>query len=120
MPHIADYSIIRDTKFNLPNGNDIDLDFDFNIESGARLDMASILSFVLFVPSNASNLAFEVKINGSSQLNYTFSTPGINSLHEVINTSVLNAGTNNIEFVKTGGTGTLQFGDVYLLYQRNV
>lgn len=120
MPHVADYSIIRDTKFSLPDGNDIDKDFDFTIESGARLDMASILSFVLFVSSNASNLAFEVKINGSSQLNYSFTGFQVNTLHEVIDANKLKAGTNNIEFIKTGGTGTLQFGDVYLLYQRNV
>jgi hypothetical protein len=120
MPRIADYSVIRDTKFTLQLGADIDQDFDFTLESGAHPGSPSILSFVLFVSTDSNNLAFEVKINGSQQLSYSFTGFQINTLHEVINANVLKAGTNNIEFRVTGGTGALQFGDVVLFYQRDI
>lgn len=120
MPRIADYSIITDSKFTIQTGGDLDKDFDFNLESGAHVGSRSILAFVLFVKSGANNLGFEVKINGSKQLSYTFTGFQINTLHEVINANVLQAGTNNIEFRITGGSGTLEFGDSVLWWQRDV
>jgi hypothetical protein len=72
------------------------------------------------VKSGATNLGFEVKINGSSQLNYTYTGFRSNTLHEVIDANVLQAGTNNIQFRITGGSGTLEFGDVVLWWQRDV
>jgi hypothetical protein len=61
-----------------------------------------------------------VKINGSSQLSYSFTGFQVNTIHEVIAANVLIAGTNNIEFRITGGSGTLEFGDVVLWWQRDV
>ena len=120
MPRIADYSIITDSKFALQTGGDIDRDFDFTVESGAHLGSRSILAFVLFVKNGANSLGFEVKINGSSAMTYTFTGFQVNTLHEVIAANVLQAGTNNIEFRVTGGSGTLEFGDAVLWWQRDV
>ena len=120
MPRISDYVIIRDSKFTIQAPGDPDQDFDFTLEDGAHLASRSILQFVLFVNSGASNLGFEVKINGTSQLNYTFTGFRINTLHEVLDSNVLQAGTNNIEFRLIGGTGTLEFGDAVLHYQRDI
>jgi hypothetical protein len=120
MPRIADYAIITDGKFTIKTGGDLDQDFDFTLESGAHLPSRSILAFVLFVAQGASSLAFEVKINNVAQLNYTFTGFQVNTLHEVIDANVLKAGTNNIVFHITGGSGTLQFGDIVLQYQRDI
>lgn len=122
MPRIADYTIITDSKFSITSatGGDIDKDFNFTLESGAHLGSRSILAFVLFVKSGANNLGFEVKINNSSQLSYTFTGFQVNTLHEVISANVLKAGTNNIEFRITGGSGNLEFGDAVLWWQRDV
>lgn len=120
MPRIADYAIITDDKFTIQTGGDIDRDFDFTLESGAHLGSRSILAFVLFVDGDADSLAFQVKVNGKSQLSYTFTGFQVNTLHEVINRDVLKAGTNNVEFRITGGSGKLAFGDVVLHYQRDI
>ncbi len=120
MARIADYSIIRDGKFTIRTGGDIDRDFNFNLVNTAHLGSRSILAFVLFVKSNARNLKFEVKINGSKQLFYTFTGFQLNTLHEVVSANTLKHGANNIEFRITGGQGTFQFGDVVLWWQRDV
>lgn len=120
MPRISDYLIITDSKFSIQIGGDLDKDFDFTLESGAHLGSRSILEFVLFVQSGASSLGFQVMINGSKQLSYTFTGFRVNTLHEVIDANVLKAGTNNIFFGITGGSGGLEFGDVVLHYQRDI
>ena len=120
MPRISDYGIITDSKFSIKTGGDVDRDFDFTLESGAHLGSRSILEFVVFVLNGASNLSFEAKINGASQLNYTFTGARFHTLHEVINANTLQAGANNIEFRITGGSGGLEFGDVVLHYQRDI
>ena len=120
MPRVSDYGIITDSKFTLQTGGDIDRDFDFSLESGAHFPSRAILQFVLFVGSNASNLRFEVTINGSSQIDYTFSGYRVNTLHEVVDANVLKAGNNKITFRILSGSGTLEFGDIVLHYQRDI
>ncbi len=120
MPRIADYAVITDSKFTIATGGDIDKDFNFSLESGAHFGSRSVLSFVLFVSQGANNLGFEVKVNGSSQLSYTFTGFRVMTLHEVIDANVLKTGTNNVVFRITGGSGTLEFGDTVLLYQRDI
>jgi hypothetical protein len=92
------------------------------VESGAHLGSRSILAFVLFVKQGADSLGFQVMINGSQQLSYTFSGFRVNTLHEVIAANLLKAGTNanKIFFGITGGSGALEFGDVVLHYQRDI
>ena len=120
MPRIADYSAITDGKFTLSTSGDIDFDRDFTLESGAGLGSSSILAFVLFVDPGAASLTFEVAVNGSPQLSYGYNGPHHSTLHEVISGNVLKAGTNNVSFRITGGTGNLSFGDVVLFYQRDI
>ncbi len=124
MPRIADYLIISDGKFTIKTGGDTDWDSNFTLESGAHLGSRSILAFVVFVHGGADKLAFEVKINGSKELAYQFTVSGtrIHTLHEVIGANVLKTGTNanKIEFRITGGSGTLEFGDAVLHYQRDI
>lgn len=120
MPRIADYAVITDGKFAIQTGGDVDKDFDFTLESGAHLGSRSVLAFVVFANSAANNLTFEVKVNGIAQLSYTISGFRTNTLHEAINANVLKAGSNNIAFSITGGSGKLEFGDTVLLYQRDI
>lgn len=120
MPRIADYTIIKDERFTIQTGGDIDQTFNFSLESGAHLGSRSILAFVLFVSGNAKSLKFEVLVNGSVQLSYTYSGFRSNTLHEVIAADLLKQGTNSIEFRIVGGTGKLEFGDVVLWWQRDV
>jgi hypothetical protein len=120
MPNIADYVVIRDTKFTVSSqsGGDRDKDFDFGLESGASLNSRSILAFVLSVHKGC---AFEVLVNKKKQLDYSFPGPTIVGLHEAVNGGVLNAGSNNnIEFRITAGNGTLEFKGVVLHYQRSI
>ncbi len=122
MPRIADYAIITDGKFSIQTSGDIDKDFSFTLESGANLGSRSILAFVLFVEAGAGSIGFKVSINGSSELQYTFTEARVNTLHEVISANLLKAGTNanKIVFSITGGSGKLDFGDIVLHYQRDI
>ena len=120
MPRIADYAVVTDARFALQTGGELDRDFGFTLENGAHLGSRSILAFVLNVNSGATSLGFEVKVNGSSQLSYTYTGFRSNTLHEVIDADVLRAGSNTIEFRITGGAGGLEFGDVALFYQRDI
>ena len=118
MPRIADFAVITDTKFSINNlpGGDSDREFDFTLD-GPHVGSRSVLYFVLFV---LDGCGFQVSINGHPQLNYQFSGRTVITLHEVIGSNVLKAGTNSIEFKIISGLGKLEFGDAVLFYQRDI
>lgn len=119
MPRIADYVIIKQDRFTLQTGGDIDKDFDFTLESGSHSGSRSILAFVL-VKSGTGSLTLEVKVNGSLQLSNASTGARFNTLHEVIDADVLKVGTNNIVFRIIDGSGTLNISNVVLHYQRDI
>lgn len=71
---------------------------------------------MLFVKSGANNLAFEVTLNSVPVLDYTFSGNFITAIHEVVTSA--RVGRNQLEFRITGGSGTLEFGDVVLHFHQ--
>lgn len=132
MPTIADYVIIADDKYpvfnNLtdPDSLPVEASIFFKLDPGASLGSRSILAFVVYT-EEGNNVKFEVVINGSSQLSYTFSHYQIaTSLHEVISANLLKLSPdpsekpNQIIFRIIGGKGKFQFSDVILHYQLTI
>jgi hypothetical protein len=124
MPRIADYLIAADNKFEISRVSDGGFNhvLEFQLDAGAHLASRSVLTFVIFVLDGTKNLKFEVKVNGSPQLIYTLTTTPtrVHTLHEVVDANVLRHGNNTLEFHPMGGVGKLEFGDVVLLYQRDI
>ncbi|HET9229614.1 MAG TPA: hypothetical protein VFR31_23235 [Thermoanaerobaculia bacterium] len=125
MPRIADFHVIQDNNFTLSPSpaSDIDQGFDFPLEIGTPLGVASILAFTVTVPKDVVS-SFEVTVNDLLSEKYTYVTPkGPTSytLHEIISPNKLKAlpGVNNVQFkLKTGSS--VQFGDVVLHFQRDI
>lgn len=126
MARIADYLVISDARHELHKSGQrpVREDFKFTLESGAHVSSRAILAFVLKVDNDAEDLHLTVEINGIEQVSYTFSGfRSSSTLHEVIDRDVLKAdGENSIEFELDAGDGSggVRFGDVVLLYQRDV
>jgi hypothetical protein len=129
MPRIADYLIISDSKISISRVNDGGVQggfsepIEFTVENTAHLGSRSVLSFVVLAPDISGAIQFEVLINNSQQLSYTLGskTEGtVFSLQEVINANVLRHGTNSIHFHPMSGFGHLEFGDIVLMYQRDI
>ncbi|HEX5709357.1 MAG TPA: hypothetical protein VFX96_18795 [Pyrinomonadaceae bacterium] len=124
MPRIADYLIAADNKFEISRVSDGGFNhvLNFELDAGVHLASRSVLMFVILVLDGTKNLKFEVKVNGSQQLDYTLTaTPTrVHTIHEVINANVLKHGNNTLDFHPMAGVGKLEFGDVVLFYQRDI
>ncbi|NEO78839.1 hypothetical protein [Moorena sp. SIO4G3] len=116
MAIISDYSIIRDSKFTLQVGADIDQDFSFSLPGDAHLGSRSILAFMVYPTSE--RVSFNISVNNSNQVSFTLGNSGLNTIHEVISANLLKHGNNRIKFVVTQGRMT--FADVVLWWQRDV
>ena len=122
MPRIADYLIVTQPRFTLKTGVDIDREFNFTLESQASLGSRAVLMFEVFVASSVNNLLFEARINGSSQISHTYTGFQSNTVHTIVDASLLRTGNNanNINFRILSGTGGLSISDVVLFYQRDI
>lgn len=116
MARISDYTIIRDSKFTLQVGADIDQNFSFSLPNDTHLGSRSILAFMVYPTSE--RVSFNVSINGSNQLSFILNSSGLNTIHEVISANLLQHGSNRIRFEVTQGSMT--FADVVLWWQRDV
>lgn len=121
---VADYLIIADEKFEISHWNDPKGGFhhevDFDMANDSRTTSSAILMFVAFANEDTKNVKFVVNINGQEQLNYTLNGNSVKTLHEVINPNILQPGKNTIEFHPVSGDGKLHFGDVVLIYKREI
>ncbi len=118
--HIADYTIIRDTSFELRTSGDIDRSFDFNMQSGLVTNERAILFFRVNPEDSSRNMKFEITINGTKILTYGPIGTTARTLHEVVGSNVLRTSGNRIDFTISGGTGDIHFSDVVVLSQRHI
>jgi hypothetical protein len=118
MTKVADYSILSDGKLEMKIGADIDKTLSFSLPKSADLNQRGILMFMLDTV-HPDNLKFHIDINGKKVFTGQYSSDVYHSVHEVINTGILKAGSNTCTFTVDGGKGALQVGDVTVWYQNN-
>ena len=118
---IADFSVITDGSFEIRTDGDIDWDQDFNLQDEAHLSSRSILAFVVSPGDDNENVRLRVQINGTDVRSaFRLNAPVRRSIHEVVARNVLQAGSNNIDFRITAGSGNLHISDIVLWWQRDV
>lgn len=122
MTTLADYSVIRDTKFRLQSGEA--RTFTFGMYSdivGSGGSKRPIISFFADPSGNARNLKYKVFLNGQQIVDYSY-TGGVGRAHqEVLQHDNVNVGeTNLMEFRVESGEGSVGFSDVVLWFQRNI
>jgi hypothetical protein len=121
MANAALYSVITDGVVTLIFGGDIDYETRFNLTQKLDVGVSSVLTGVVVMLQNATNLTFKLEINdvevkafppitGSERFN----------IQEVVQRNLLKVGQNKFQIKLTGGSGSLRFSDVVLLYGVNV
>lgn len=120
MADVADYRVIRDNGFTIQTGGDIDRSFDFNLGTAVRHNQRAILQFFYVSSSNASNLSFRFRINGSTVRTINVNGNSFGTVHEVVNSGVTRDNSNEIEARIVGGSGSVTLSDVVLHMQRAV
>lgn len=123
MPRIADFIAIRDSKFNLTHTEGeggFAQSFDFTLEADTSVASRAVLSFMAITAGSVDGLALRVTINGHEQIAYTIDGVMFTTIQEVLGGNVLRTGANEITFNFAGGTGTINFSDVVLHYQRDI
>jgi hypothetical protein len=118
MTKVADYAILSDGKLEMRIGGDIDKSFSFSLPNSADLNSRGILMFMLDTV-NPDNLKFHIDINGKRVFDGRYNSDVFHSVHEVVQTGVLKAGSNTCTIVLDSGAGKLQVGDVCVMYQNN-
>jgi hypothetical protein len=122
MPSLADYVIIRDSKFELWKHQEqvFQFDLDGNIVSSGG-SKRPIIAFFADPSSNAALLTCEIEINDQVVKTYRYSG-GVGREHcEVLSHENLIPGeTNRIRFRVVAGDGSVGFSDVILWFQRTV
>ena len=122
MTTLADYKVVRDTKFDLSSGRENSFELVLSrdlVRSGNS--KRPMISFFSDPRSNARALRCTIQINGQRVVDYTYSG-GVGRQHtEVLRHDQLNPGeTNRIMFRVESGSGSVSFSDVVLWYQRGV
>ena len=120
MPRIADYSVIRDSSFEIRTGGDIDRSFDFSLYEGFHRGSRSILAYVVDPEANVSGLKLRISVNGTSVKEATFSSNSYQTLHEVLSANLLRVGSNTIDFRIISGSGNINVSDIVLWWQRDI
>ena len=122
MTTLADYKVVRDTKFNLRSGQEESFELvlpgDLVRSGNSKRPM---ISFFADPSGDAQDLKCRIEVNGQRVVSYTYSG-GVGRQHtEVLRHDQLNSGeTNRIQFRVESGRGSVGFSDVVLWYQRNV
>lgn len=119
MPTIADYTIVQDFPFTLPDAptGDIDRELDFTtpaVEVGQR----SILTFKV---DPAGDVIYEIKLNDTPIATRRFTEPAtVVVLQEVIGSNILSTGNNKLVVTRTDGSGSITVADMVLWFQANI
>lgn len=116
MPQIADYAIVDDGLFTLPNNNDgINKDFPFTLPNDTVL-VRGVLSYVVR-PTSANAANYTITLNGTQILrDATLEDPQRRAVHEVVSGNDLNRGANTLVVERAGGSGSIQFSDIVLWF----
>jgi hypothetical protein len=122
MTSLADYKVIRDTKFSLRPGQERSFEFSIYRDTvGSGGSKRPVLSYFADPSGDARNLTYRIFLNGTEIANYSYSG-GVGRGHqEVLSHGSINAGeTNVLEFRVQSGEGSVGFSDVILWFQRNI
>ena len=120
MAEVTDYCIVRDGPFTLETGGDIDATHSCNAGSAVLPNRKSILQFFYVSSTNASNLSFRLRINGTTIRTINVNGNSFGTVHEVVSSGVLKTGNNEVESRIVGGTGAVTISDIVLFVQRDV
>ncbi len=121
MANAALYSVITDGVVTLIFGGDIDYETRFDLTQKLDVGVRSVLTGVVVTLQDATNLTFKLEINDVEVKAF----PPINGLErfniqEVVQANLLKVSQNKFNIKLTGGSGSLRFSDVVLLYGVNV
>ena len=122
MTTLADYIVVHDTSIRLRAGQN--REFNITIPSDTVHSGNSrrpVLAFFADPTSDARNLRINIHLNGTRIVNYPYSGGTGRGHWEVFNHSNFRIGdTNELRFSVTSGTGSMNFSDIILWFQRNV
>lgn len=118
MPTIADYTVVQDISFTLPEPptGDIDRELDFTtpaVEVGQR----SILTFNV---NPDGDVTYELNLNGTRILTQRLVEPATRVIQEVIPSNVLSTGNNELVVTRTAGPGSVALSDIVVHFQANI
>ncbi len=119
---IADYAIVNDDTFTLPNDNDgINKDFSFRLPDDTAL-VRGVLSYVVRpTSSNTVDLNYSIRLNGTEVASdVTMEDPQRRAVHEVVSGNNLRRGDNRLVVERVSGSGSIQFSDIVVWHQRNI
>lgn len=122
MPRIADYLVVADAPFTLPNNNDgINREFSFTLPDDTASSQ-SVLSYVVRpTSSNTAGLNYTITLNGTQILSdATLEDPQRRAVHEVMSGNDLNTGANTLVVERSSGSGSIQFSDIVVWFRRNI
>jgi hypothetical protein len=125
MTEVADYRVISDAQFTLPDVNGVEhKDFTFDLPADAVDLPREVLSWVMVGGSMPGAAKYSFTLNGV-QLAPERVTPSDRNrtIHEVIGKDVkLNSGANTLTVAKAGGlaSATLEMSDIVLWFHRKV
>lgn len=118
MARVADFVTFSDFSFDLEIGGDIDRTLQETIEATPRSGEGVILMYNRRREASGS-VSYTVSLNGTQISNATVSESNWHTVHEVVSTSNVRQGVNEIEFRVTSGNGRLSIGDVTLWYRQD-
>lgn len=116
---VANYEFFNDVSFGLKIGGDIDRTLSANLTNMPKSGEGAILMWKHW-RTGSGPVSYQVLVNGTVVASPTISgdtaAKEFTSLHELIGTSDVKSGENNIEFRVTDGTSTLRISDVNIFY----
>ena len=123
MSTLADYIVLRDTNITLSKDEETSPPFKFTLPSNFVVgtgDARTVLAYKIN-PSGGSNKHYEIDLNDTVVLSSTTSEEAARVLWEVINGDLYRAGQENtIQIRFEQGSGSIDFSDVVLWYQREI
>lgn len=130
----VDYSVLNDRPFDLPKPptpphepmedvfwpEQVVESLPVDIPNDADLNRRAIVAFIAN-PSDASDIKYEITVNGTSIRTGHFIGGVQRALWEVVRGGLFQAGANTITFTLTDvRRGTVSFSDVILWYKRTL
>jgi hypothetical protein len=113
----ADYRVISDNAVTIQTGGDIDRTFNFDLGTTVRHNQQSILQFFYVSGSNANNLSFEFRLNGSVVRTINVTGNSFATIHEV-HANLTRDNANQLDVRIVGGSGSVAISDIVLFVQR--
>jgi hypothetical protein len=119
MTRVANYAQLSDVSFDLRLGGDIDRRLEQNITDAPVSGEGALLTWNVR-REGVGSVTYQVKVNDAVAATYTVTSGDWSAVQEAMGTDSIQLGDNTVDFVVTGGDGTLSIGDVMLWYRVEV